>query len=75
MPVLKKLWKAWLRVAEKIGNFQGRVLFSIIYFLMAGPIAIIMKLFADPLAIKRHPKSLRPARGNPPTNLDSARRQ
>ncbi len=54
---LSKVWRGWLFVAEKIGNFQGRVFFTVFYFVIAGPVALIYKAAADPLGMKRRADS------------------
>jgi hypothetical protein len=53
---LKALWKAWTRIAHIIGNFQARVLLTILYVLLVLPFGVIVRLFADPLRIKKRPE-------------------
>ncbi len=52
---LKDLWSAWKRLAHKIGNFQARVLLSIIYVTVVLPFGVISRLLSDPLRIKHRP--------------------
>jgi hypothetical protein len=52
---LKRLWAAWTRLAHKIGNFQARVLLTALYALLVLPFGIIVRVFADPLRIKKRP--------------------
>ena len=52
---LKALWSAWKRLARKIGNFQARVLLTILYAIVVLPFGVVVRLFADPLQIKRRP--------------------
>jgi hypothetical protein len=53
---LKRLWAAWTRLAHKIGNFQARVLLlTVLYALLMLPFGIIVRVFADPLRIKKRP--------------------
>jgi hypothetical protein len=52
---LKALWKAWTLIAHIIGNFQARVLLTILYVLLVLPFGVIVRLFADPLRIKKRP--------------------
>jgi len=54
---LRAAWQAWKRVAEKIGHFQARVLWGLLYFVVVAPFAIGMKLLSDPLRIKKKPES------------------
>ena len=53
---LKVIWKAWTRIAHIIGNFQARVLLTILYVVLVLPLGVIVRLFADPLRIKRRPE-------------------
>ena len=53
---LKAIWKAWTRIAHIIGNFQARVLLTILYVVLVLPLGVIVRLFADPLRIKRRPE-------------------
>jgi len=50
-----KLWEKWKKVAEKIGNFQAEVIFSILYVLLILPTGLISSLFNDFLQIRRFP--------------------
>jgi hypothetical protein len=52
---LKRLWAAWTRLAHKIGNFQARVLLTVLYALLVLPFGLIVRVFADPLRIKKRP--------------------
>jgi hypothetical protein len=52
---LKSLWSAWKRLAHKIGNFQARVILTILYAVVILPFGVATRLFSDSLAIKRRP--------------------
>ena len=52
---LKRLWDAWKLLAHKIGTFQARVLLTVLYVILVLPFGICMRLFADPLRIKKSP--------------------
>jgi len=49
---LRAAWRGWKRIAEKIGHFQARVLWGLMYFVVVAPFAVGLKLFSDPLRIK-----------------------
>ena len=71
---LKELWQRWQKVAKQIGDFQARLILSLLYLLIVLPIGFIARIFSDPLALKKssvhwHAKASSPAR------LDEARRQ
>lgn len=54
---MKKLWKRWLKVAQFIGNVQMIVLLSVVYWLMVTFLALPMKLFSDPLKMRKPGRS------------------
>jgi hypothetical protein len=49
------LWQSWKRLAHKIGNFQARILLTVIYAIVLFPIGILVRIFADPLSIRHRP--------------------
>jgi hypothetical protein len=49
------LWKVWPNLAHGIGNFQARLLLTIIYGIFVFPFGMIVRLFADPLRLKKSP--------------------
>ncbi len=55
MKTVKGLWNKWKEVAEKIGNFQAGVIFSILYFLIIVPTGLIANLVNDYFRIKSFP--------------------
>lgn len=50
--ILKALWLYWKDIAQVIGHFQSRVLLSLFYFLLFGPVSLALKILADPLLIR-----------------------
>lgn len=53
--ILRRLWAGWKRVGRKIGDFQARVLLTIIYATLVLPFGVIVHLFGDPLHVRRRP--------------------
>jgi hypothetical protein len=51
MDFLKKAWRAWLRIAKPIGNFQSQVILSVFYIIILLPLGIYFRI-TDPLRIK-----------------------
>jgi len=47
------LWRAWKAVATRIGHFQSRLILVVLYFVVVGPLATIVRLVGDPLGVKR----------------------
>jgi hypothetical protein len=54
---IKRGWHAWTRLAHKIGNFQARVLLTILYGVVVLPFGLVVRWFGDPLRIKQRPVS------------------
>lgn len=53
--MLQRVWEAWKRLARRIGDFQARVLLVIFYAVLVLPFGVAVRLFLDPLRIKRRP--------------------
>lgn len=74
---LRRLWRAWVRFGHWLGDVMSWVWMPLFYFVVALPFALGVKLFSDPLALRRRgsvashwrPKKL------PPLDLDWARSQ
>ena len=49
------IWKVWPNVARAFGNFQARLLLTVIYGIFVFPFGVIVRLFGDPLRIKKTP--------------------
>ncbi|UFH56413.1 SxtJ family membrane protein [Spirosoma sp. KNUC1025] len=46
--------KAWFKLAEVLGNINGKIILSILFFVFLFPIALIYRMASkNPLAIKR----------------------
>ncbi len=54
---LRSLWEAWKGVAHAIGKLQARLVFSILYVVLLGPVALVLRLLADPLRHRHPPNS------------------
>ena len=51
-PVVKRLWKAWLKFGHWIGGIMSWVWMPLFYFVIVMPFALIIKLFSDPLRVR-----------------------
>ena len=51
--IFKKLWHRWTEFSKKMGSFQSRVMLSFFFFIIISPVAVLIKLFGDPLSIKK----------------------
>jgi len=53
MKFLKIFYRIWLKIGEVLGWIWTRILLTIIFFVVIGPISLLMKLFGkDPLKFK-----------------------
>ena len=52
MKFLALFWTGWKKVARKIGDFQARLILTIFYFVILGPISLVVRR-SDPLGIKQ----------------------
>jgi hypothetical protein len=72
----RKLWERWKHVARKIGDFQARALMTLFYFLILGPVAMVIRWRSDPLAIKATtPRGWRDSEARDGAAMEQARRQ
>jgi hypothetical protein len=49
----KRIWRVWTDFSRRMGGFQSRVLLSFFFFIVVTPFALLVKVFSDPLRIKR----------------------
>jgi hypothetical protein len=54
---LRALWEAWKVVAHAIGKIQARIVFSLFYIVLLGPVALVLRLVSDPLRHRPPPSS------------------
>ncbi len=64
----------WKKIGHAIGNFQARILLTIIYSVLVLPFGLVVRLFADSMHIKKRPEKWF---DHPtiPNTLEEARRQ
>ena len=52
MEALRKIWEAWKRFGQFIGDFVGRLVLTIFYFTLFVPFGLGVRFFGDPLSIR-----------------------
>ena len=58
---LRRAWRGWKVFAREVGDFQARLILTVLYFLPLAPFALAVKWATDPMAIKPGtPKGWRP---------------
>ena len=55
MVLVKNFWHHWKEFGQFLGNWLGRVVLTIFYFTVFVPFGLGVRLFADPLQIKKQP--------------------
>jgi hypothetical protein len=74
--MVRQLWARWKHIARKIGDFQARALMTLFYFVILGPLAMVLRWRSDPLAIKATtPRGWRDLEGRAGVPMEHARRQ
>ncbi len=51
--MIKKIWKIWLTLGIKIGNFNSQVLMTIFYLIILFPVGIVIRTISDQLNLKK----------------------
>lgn len=77
MPLfLRQAWAAWKRFAFWLGDKQATLIYTLLYYVMLGPVAVIRRMISDPLLVhgRNQPTFWRPRVQTPPTLIE-ARRQ
>ena len=73
-PVRAKLSAGWKKVGHAIGDFQARVLLTVIYSVLILPFGLAVRLFSDSMHSKKRPEKWFD-HPHIPNTLDEARRQ
>ena len=74
-PPHSQVWNGWKWLARLIGEFNARVLLTLLYAVLVVPVGLILRLAADPLRRRRPDGSHWTPRPPVPATLDEARRQ
>ena len=67
--------KALLQFTERFGSLLSRCLLTLLYFVVLGPFAVLYRLVADPLHLRRRPRGNWSAWEETNSDLSAARRQ
>lgn len=52
---MNEAWEKWKEFAQKAGDFQTGIIFSILYYLIIVPVGLITSLFNDFLKVRDFP--------------------
>ena len=67
--------KALIEFSERFGSMLSRVLLFVLYFVLLGPFALVYRLVADPLHLRRRPQGNWSTWTSANDTLQAARRQ
>ncbi|MBI2910193.1 MAG: hypothetical protein HYX92_21330 [Chloroflexi bacterium] len=73
--LVRRAWAAWLRLMRIVGHFQARVVLTVFYFVAIVPVGVGLRVFLDPLRLKRANGSCWLGRGRQDASLEEARKQ
>jgi len=74
--LLIRMWDGWKHFAKMVGDFQARVILTVIYFLLVAPYAVIVRAVSDPLRTKSGARaSMWQGKAAERISLETARRQ
>lgn len=71
-----RLWTRWKRFGHRIGDFQARLILTLIYFVVLAPYGVVVRLFGDVLDVRRAERTtmwIRKKKEEP--TVENARRQ
>jgi hypothetical protein len=54
MTILRSIWNSWKKFGKFVGDIIGRLFLTIFYFTIFAPFGLGVRLFGDPLAIKKN---------------------
>jgi hypothetical protein len=69
----RSLLDGWKAFSHRMGNYQGRLILAFFYFIVALPFGLLVRLFSDPLALRKPAAWHEKPKG--PEDVDQARLQ
>jgi hypothetical protein len=73
--LLKRVWAEWIDLSRYIGDFQAKLILTIVYFTLFVPFGVGLRLLGDPLGQRRHRHTAWVGRSTPDSDLAGLRRQ
>ena len=53
MSIAKRLWHGFTIALRYVGRVQAWIIFTVFYFVLLAPVAILARWFSDPLHLRR----------------------
>ena len=74
--LLRSAWEGWKRFAFWLGDKQATLVYTLLYYVLLGPVALVRRAVSDPLLVRgRHRSSFWRPRRETSGTLAEARRQ
>ena len=73
--VLRRLGQQWMAVANAIGNFNSRVVLTLVYAVVVSPFGLVVRMCGDPLGLRGSRQSTWTDPYLPSPSLENARKQ
>jgi len=54
MESLRKVWQIWKRIGQFVGDLIGRIILTLFYFTIFAPFGLGVRLWGDPLQIRKN---------------------
>jgi hypothetical protein len=74
MESIKKVWQIWKRIGHFVGDLIGRIILTLFYFTIFAPFGLGVRLWGDPLQIRKNLSAKWLARNNRDLTLEDTRR-
>jgi hypothetical protein len=74
MEILRKVWHAWKRFGQFMGDLIGRLVLTVFYFTLFMPFGLGVRFFGDPLALRPRDRSKWLERTTKDLTLEDSRR-
>ena len=74
MESLKKIWQIWKRFGQFIGDLIGRIILTLFYFTIFAPFGLGVRLWGDPLQIRKNLSAKWLVRNDRELTLEDTRR-
>ena len=74
MEALRKVWEAWKRFGQFMGDLIGRLVLTVFYFTLFMPFGLGVRFFGDPLAIHSRSRAKWLERRTQDLTLEDSRR-
>ena len=71
----RRVWDGWVQFNKDVAAFQGRLWMALVYFLVLGPIALLVRMSGNPMLPEFDGDSFSHERKSEAATLEDARNQ